>query len=196
MRFFKSSTLCGIAALAALAALPQTAQASLITYTLAGQGSGTVNGVAFTAQAFTITGIGDTTNLTTIFFNAPAVPLSSLTFTINGFAAATATPQMYMANFNAFVPNNLGFTNLTGNQFEQFSAGSGSWGVISSIGPVSATFSDSLQTPTNLGNVRITSFTGPTTFTATLGASSVPEPGTLAMLALGLSVGIVARRRK
>ena len=44
----------------ALAALPQTAQASPITYTLAGTGTGTFNAVAFMDQAFTINGIGDT----------------------------------------------------------------------------------------------------------------------------------------
>lgn len=143
-------------------------------------------------------GVGDTVGLTTVTANnLPAVPLSSISFTINGFATATASIQMYLANANSGVPNRVGLTNVDafiGQTFEV--AGSGAWNVVSCIGPLSATHFASGSMATNLGPVVISTFTAPTTFTATLGGSAVPKPSTLVMLGLGLCVGVVARRRK
>ena len=200
---FKSSlfwTLSGLVALVTLGVMPQAAQAAPITYTLSGQGSGTFNGTIFTDQAFTVTGVGDTANLTTISgFNLPAVPLSAMSFTINGFATATASTQMYMSNLHSLVPNNLFFGDSLANPaFLRFlAAGAKTWNVISDLGPLSVSQAIGLTggpTETNLGPVTVSSITGPTTFTASLGAAEVPEPSTLVMLGLGLCV--VARRRK
>ena len=78
-------------------------------------------------------------------------------------------------------------------------AGAGAWKVISGVGPLSSTQAlgkTGGPTATNLGDVTVSSITGPTTFTAFLGGSAVPESSTLVMLGLGLCVDVVARRRR
>jgi PEP-CTERM motif len=194
----KSIVVLGIAVWATFGGLPETAQAAPITYTLSGTGSGSVNGTSFTNQAFTIMGVGDTVDLTTVSADKfPAVPLSSMSFTMSGFGTATPSNQMYMVNLYNLAADFLGFGNVSiGDGEVFFAAGSGAWDLVSSFGPVSATSAGSGYLPTNLGTVQLSGYTGPTTFTATLGSSAVPEPGTFAMLALGLSLSLVARRRK
>ncbi len=143
-------------------------------------------------------GVGDTVDLTTVTPEKyPAVPLSSLSFTISGFGTATVISQMYMVNLYNDSADLLGFVNFSDGYGEAFyAAGSGAWDVVSSFGPVSATSNGVGTLLTNLGFVHLEEDPGPTTFTAVLGSSAVPEPGTFAMLALGLSLSLVARRRK
>jgi PEP-CTERM motif len=197
MRFFRLSLLSLLGGIAALA--PQTtntAQAAPITYTLTGTGgTGTFAGNAFSGASFTLIGTGDTGAALTSVNGFPARGLTSMTFTITGVTsgAATATSSFFILNANNVVSNALGLTNSTlseGNTFR--STGAGNWGMTTDLGPLPTTIFGSFVTPTDQGSIRLNNWSS-ATFSAAV--TSAPEPGTLALLALGAG-GLVAMRRR
>jgi len=108
---------------------------------------------------------------------------------------------MYVVNFNPFPRGQLVFWGSAGDRavLRFLAAGAGAWKVISGVGPLSSTQALGTTggpTATNLGDVTVSSITGPTTLTASLGGSAVPESSTLVMFGLGLCVDVVARRRR
>nr|WP_309690011.1 PEP-CTERM sorting domain-containing protein [Armatimonas sp.] len=183
-----------------LAALPQAARAVPITYTLTGiGGSGTFNAVPFSGANFTLIGIGDTTATTTVS-GFPAITLTSMTYDITGVTAgpATTTGTFKMVNANSFIPNLLAFTN-TGSEGTGFlAAGAGAWNLTSNFGPLASTQQVVWAAfPTNQGTLQFTSVAWTSaTFTAVVGGGgAAPEPGTLALLALGGACAFARRRR-
>jgi hypothetical protein len=190
---FKIIALSGIALLG-FALTPSKAHATPVTYVLTGTGgSGTFNGTAFSGQTFTLTGIGDTTSTTTVA-GFPAISLSSMTYQIGANPLATTTSPFFMVNVNSAVPDELGFVNSTGVQSTAFTAGAGSWGMITNYA-ASATFFGQNGISTNQGSVVLSGWTN-ATFTATVGATAAPEPTTLSLLGLGMLGSALVRKQK
>lgn len=199
------SIFTGALCVAALAAQP--ALADPITYTFAGQGSGTLDGAAF-AGDFTFSVNGDTANVDAT--GAPFFRISGLggTFKQGAFSAAldpsllivgTADPAFQRINlFNGDVSNGVGMVDPALVAFH----------LDTSIGPLTASDPiDLLLTfdANNLsgfafvggGSVNISSLTS-LTFSASVDkVGAVPEPATWALMALALPLmGAVARRQR
>jgi hypothetical protein len=177
----------------------QQAQATPITYTLTGTGlNGVLAGTSFSGKNFTFTGIGDTTATSLYLGIYPAVSLTSMTYDISGVTSgvATGTTPFFFLNATSTSPNNFAFIASSASIGEGFlMSGASSWDLISNIGPISSTYlSGGAGTPTDQGVFRMTGF-GSGSFTAGAGASTAaPEPGTLALIAVG-GMGIVSRLR-
>jgi hypothetical protein len=180
----------------ALSVFPQTLHAAPVTYTLTGVGSGTFSGESFFNRGFTLTGIGDTT-ITTTIFGFPAIPLSSMTYSVSGFPLATTNDPFYLLNAHPDLPYTLFFMDSLSQQTASFvvaDVSMGAWNMTSNIGPLASTYGASDPTATNQGNVDINSFTS-ASFTANVSNVSAPEPCSLALLALG-GVSYLTGRRK
>jgi hypothetical protein len=193
--FLLTALLVGAVSVVPAAAVP-------ITYVHTGVGSGTLSGVGFGAEtplAFTITAVGDTDNVvscgSTCLFNDNITASIDITG-LGTFDFLTAT--------RFFVNNGTGVVGFS-------RAGSGGadlfdgpavpvWDMLSSLGPI-AGFGDLMQwsfSPvlTTGGVLSFNSSTTESTFTATVGGPTVPEPATLLLLGGGLAAGLQRRLRK
>jgi hypothetical protein len=171
--------------------------ANTITITQTGVGSGEIGSTSFTDAAFTITEIGDTSDVTP-FIEGEFFLDTSASITISGvgtldFTSATST----------FVNNDLdevGFGRPFRDLYEgPHNAAFATWNMLNSIGPISGR-AELLQwklfpVDTSGGVLAFNRGSSDTVFTATV--SPVPEPGTLPLLGIGL-VGtmIFTTRRK
>jgi len=200
------SIFTGALCVAALAAQP--ALADPITYTFAGQGSGTLDGAAFTGD-FTFSVNGDTANVDAT--GAPFFRIAGLggTFNQGAFSAAldpsllivgTADPAFNFQRINLFngaVSNGVGMVDPALAAFH----------LDTSIGPLTASDpADLLLTfdANNLsgfafvggGSVNIASLSSLTFSAAVDRVAAVPEPATWALMALALPLMGAVRRRQ
>ena len=165
--------------------------AATINYTISGNGSGSLAGLAFTDQDFSISLIGDTAN-----FSSPGYdvidPLNSATVAINGFGTTTLD-----------LPTRLG---ISGNIVFFSRAGSGGLDLFdffldapvdlqSAFGPVMGTsvfaLDQFVNVSTSLGALTFSDSTS-----VNFSAAVVPEPETWAMLLAGMGVSALAIRRR
>jgi hypothetical protein len=175
-------------------ALPGTGRAGIITYTETFKGTGSLGTSTFMDAMVTLTGTGDTANVT------------GTAFIVNPLTATVKVAGVGTANFTT---GTIGVLDEPGSGLAGFESGItegifvvdssfASYGLTTAIGPVTndlvfgafgATFS------TDQGNFQITNFTSQGTFTATLGT---PEPASLTLLGLGGAalLGYGWRRRK
>ena len=180
-----------------LLASASTLQASSVTYTFTGTGTGDLNGVAFTSTPFTITVVGDTSNIVSCFTVVLCNPATSATIAISGFPLATfitATQVFDSPGFPALgferAVNSADLLDLSDPAFATYD-------LATSIGPIFVATPFAVNqfncgfgcVVTNQGNVDFSSIVN-VTFTA----STVPEPATLGLLGLGCS-GLAALRR-
>jgi hypothetical protein len=174
--------------------------AAPITITHTGVGSGTIGGTTFTGASFTITDIGDTASRST-FPGGFFIDDLSASIAINGvgtFSFITGT-----RTFVNQVQIQVGFSRAGINGIDLYdgptTAAFGTWDMLSSIGPISGSavlsqWGAAFGTVNTSGGVLVfNNSTSDTVFKATVG--SVPEPGTLALLGIGIIVLSLIRPR-
>jgi hypothetical protein len=184
------------------------ARAGLLIYTEAATISGTIGSTSFTNAFATITTSGDTANITpvvigeTLYYENPGAT-GATTIDISGVGTATFSGgDVYGAYsyYTGFDPGHAvaGIGDLTLQD-----------GVLENVTddptynlstPIvltgSAAFNPGIGFQTTLGTLILTAASGDGTFTA--GITSVPEPGTLVMIGIGIlfPLGHAWRRRK
>jgi len=170
-----------------------------ITFTHTGVGSGTIGTTTFTDAAFTITDVGDTTNVEDLS-GAFSLDDSSASIAIDGVGTFD-----FITGTRTFVAGGLvGFSRATASGNDLFNGPSNAafstWDLTSSIGPIDGTaqlLQWSLSPVDTSGGVLVfDDGITDTVFSATLG-TAVPEPtGSIAVGIGVLALAVVTRRRR
>jgi hypothetical protein len=175
----------GLAALALLLGSGGPVSAGPIVYTVQTTASGSLGGTPFSNALVTVSFTGDTSNVTGgggFFTNT----VGTATVNVAGLGTATFTDSMEAFVNQTFVPPAAGIADTTigGSVLDTFNAAFATYDLRSFIGPLSgAPFINPGESfPTNRGGFILNS-AGNSTFQAA--SPTVPEPSTLALLALG-----------
>jgi hypothetical protein len=178
--------------------LTGTGRAGLITYTETATGSGSLGGTAFTDAMVTVTGTGDTANVTTDGFgNVENVITVTVTVAGVGTGTFTNSTRVFDNQFNAaaFEDTAIGADILGTFSVPPFDT----YDLKTAIGPITNTadnFGFGFTFPTTDGNFILNSVVNNTsTFEATTGT---PEPASLTLVGLGVAgiAGYGWRRRR
>jgi hypothetical protein len=182
-----------------LCVVPLAAHADIITYTVSGTASGSLDGTAFSNALVTITGSADNSDifspLSMIYDN---IALTAPTLTVAGVGTDTFTDTLvYVSNQNRGI---VGVSDMTRNLalFLVNSSALTSYDLSTAVGPVSGTPVTNLgkSFATSLGTFEIDSANNPT-FTATDNTTpAVPEPSSLLLLTTGMMGFAGAVKRK
>jgi hypothetical protein len=162
------------------------ASAGPITYTEQTTGSGSLGGSNFTNALVTLVLVGDTS---TIYSDGPGVfrDLGTATVTVAGIGTTTFTDQMGFASIQAFplagiFDQTMGDTMLLATidpSFATYSLGT-------AIGPVSnGLFYTPLESFSTTDGAFV--ITGTLNGTSTFTATTVPEPGSMALIGIGFA---------
>jgi hypothetical protein len=194
-----------------MTAFAVNANSATITFTDEGTASGTLNGVSFSNENFTITATADTTGVVSFPFDGDeihAVVSNSASINISGVGTSYFTVGV---GTDFFVNNTLelvGFGALTSltpaGEVDLFDgpgdASFSTWAMLSSIGPISGSgaLGNWSATPvtTDNGILVFNDCSGFATFQATVSSGpSVAEPCTILLIGSGLA-GLAAFRKK
>lgn len=202
-----SSRLLSLTALTTVTLLGMSAsvKAAPITYLFTGIGSGTLGATPFTDAVFTITALADTDNIDFITFGAdtPVVQSSSTTISITGLPTATFNTAKRI--FNNQTANIVGVNDLALNDIFNIRATApalSTYTLATAFGPLTTDSSGTTlgNVGTNLGTLSLTRDNETATFQAITEAPSAaaPEPGSVALLCVGLlgMAGTLAVRRR
>lgn len=174
----------------------ESTSAVMINFAFESSGSGDLGGISFADEAFTITLFGDTNNRTA-FANGFTIlnDMASITFpNLNGGAPiAIATPTTMNVNTN-FDGVTFGNEALMFDVLLLFDPALDGYELLDSFPSITGVgFLNGAGTPlqTSEGTLNFVDSEAQVTFSA----SSVPEPGALAILGI-CSLGLIARRRR
>jgi hypothetical protein len=203
----KICALLRFAAATWLAAFVTCAAAEPITFTFTGTGSGSLDGAAFSASAFTITGHSDTTARMETSEGSGVFWTDHLTADIDiaGLGDfAFVTPTRTFLNTGSSI---VGFSRAGASGNDLYDGPSdpafATWDMLSAIGPISGTARilqwrgapNDIPVLTSGGELIMNDGVSDATFQATIAA--VPEPETYAMFLAGIGfLGFIARRRR
>ena len=182
--------------LALILLLPMAANADPISYIYSGfNASGSLGGVNFASEDFVITALADTDNIGPWAFATGQNTHTSATIEINGFSIAT----VLTASHSWYISGLLGLgQDLSINWMTFVDGALTDYDLSASIGPIFGTVSNVDQfnnVSTSAGILSFTDVSLQGSFQAI--AHSLPEPGTLALLGIGLfGMGLSRRRKK
>jgi hypothetical protein len=141
-------------------ALPRTGRAGMITYTETATGSGSLGTHNFTDAMVTITGTGDTANITSPFSGTFELSITTVKVTVAGIGTATFTDSVEVADTqHASIAGFIDITHprdILGTNNSIFAT----YDLKTAIGPVSGPADASgvgIDFPTTLGNFVLTS---------------------------------------
>jgi hypothetical protein len=157
------------------------AQAGQIIYTIQGTGSGTLGGNPFTDALVSLMMVGDTGNVTGggLYQNYGTVTLN-----VAGLGSATVTDAAYVFDNQGYSPGAVGFATAVGSILDTLDSAFSTYDLTTAIGPITNTsfIRPDVTFGTTAGGFNISEM-GDSTFQA----STVPEPGALSLLGLGLA---------
>ena len=186
-------TPCVLAAIISVLCVPN-AKASTITYTESATVSGSLNGVSFASKLLTLTGTGDTANITN---GVPIAIHLTATFGVAGVGSGTFTDTFEVFdNQGAAV---AGFEDIAqpANLLDTANNAFATYNLSTSIGPLtgSSLINPGFSFPTTAGALILNS-AGDATFTAVV-TPVVPLPAALPLFASGLAgLVLLGWRRK
>jgi hypothetical protein len=182
------TVICGLVLFGTLAT-----QAAPITYTIGGIASGSLNSVAFSSKAFTISVVADTTAVYLSSATISRVPDTQSTFSISSVGAGTFSD----ANLGFFVNRTngaAGFQSAFSSDYLDVSnAIFSTYDLQTAVSTTAVTFLySSMNQPTSAGTLVMTSGTySSMTFTAAL----VPEPASSTLLIFAGASRALRRQR-
>ena len=165
------------------------ANAATITYTESATASGSLGGTAFSGSLITLTFIGNSSNVagSSGFFTNEVGTIAINIASLGATANLTDVAQIFVNQ--TFSPPAAGFADATVgfSILDTFDNAFGTYGLTTAIGPITDTnfINSGLGFATNHGTFVINS-AGNSTFTASLGSASTPEPATIALLGIAL----------
>jgi hypothetical protein len=171
-----------------------TAFASPITYTETFTGSGILDGVNFTNQLVTLTGVGDTADVTLDpfgdFLNPVAATVQIGSGSVDPFTDSIEVfANMDSAGFGDSTRGGLFIDSAEAALFDTYELQSAVTGTGGSA------YNPGHAYTTALGSFEITAIPGDSTFSATLPTAVTPEPSTFVLLVTGI-IGLAETARR